>query len=65
MLANQHTAALIAEMDKASPAEHWLEKLHDGTHVLIRPLSTHDHLGLLHFSSGCRRCHCASGFWAQ
>lgn len=49
MLANQHTAALIAEMDKTSPAEHWLEKLHDGTHVLIRPLSTHDHLGLLHF----------------
>ena len=49
MPANQHTAALIAEMDKASPAEHWLEKLHDGTHVLIRPLSTEDHVGLLHF----------------
>ncbi|MGX4725882.1 GNAT family N-acetyltransferase [Pseudomonas corrugata] len=49
MLANQHTAALIAEMDKASPAEHWLEKLNDGTHVLIRPLSTDDHARLLLF----------------
>ncbi|NUT90073.1 GNAT family N-acetyltransferase [Pseudomonas corrugata] len=49
MLANQHTAALIAEMDKAPPAEHWLEKLSDGTHVLIRPLSTDDHARLLLF----------------
>lgn len=44
-----HAAALIAERDKSSTTEHWLEKLHDGTHVLIRPLSTDDHAGLLRF----------------
>ncbi|AOE68082.1 acetyltransferase [Pseudomonas fluorescens] len=49
MLTNPHTAALIAEMDQASPEEHWLEKLRDGTHVLIRPLSTDDHARLLRF----------------
>ncbi|WP_411388504.1 GNAT family N-acetyltransferase [Pseudomonas sp. MPB23] len=49
MFANPHTAALIAEMDKTAPSEHWLDTLHDGTHVLIRPLSMEDRLRLLVF----------------
>ncbi|MCS3515500.1 GNAT family N-acetyltransferase [Pseudomonas grimontii] len=49
MFANPHTAALIAEMDKAPPSEHWLEKLRDGTPVLIRPLSVEDRMRLLVF----------------
>ncbi len=49
MFANQHTAALIAEMGKVPPAEHWLEELHDGTHVLVRPLAAENHARLLKF----------------
>lgn len=49
MFANPHTAALIAEMDKTAPSEHWLDTLNDGTHVLIRPLSAQDRLRLLVF----------------
>jgi GNAT superfamily N-acetyltransferase len=62
MFANPHTAALIAEMDKTAPSEHWLDTLNDGTHVLIRPLSAQDRLRLLAFSSIYRRCRCGSAF---
>jgi GNAT superfamily N-acetyltransferase len=49
MFAHQNTAALIAEMDKTEVAEHWLEELRDGTHVLVRPLSADDHPLLARF----------------
>jgi GNAT superfamily N-acetyltransferase len=49
MFANEHTATLIAEIDKAPRGEHWLEELRDGTHVLIRPLCAEDHARLLKF----------------
>ncbi|MDH0747205.1 GNAT family N-acetyltransferase [Pseudomonas sp. GD03842] len=49
MFANPHTAALIAEMNKATPGEHWLEALRGGTHVLIRPVCAQDHQRLLAF----------------
>ena len=49
MFTNQHTAALIAGMNKTPPAEYWLDELRDGTHVLVRPLSADDHAGLLRF----------------
>ena len=43
MYANQHTAALLAELEKSGPMEHWLDELRDGTHVLVRPISADDH----------------------
>lgn len=49
MFANPHTAALIAEMNKATPGEYWLEAMRGGTHVLIRPVCAQDHQRLLAF----------------
>lgn len=49
MYANQHTAALLAELEKSGPMEHWLDELRDGTHVLVRPISADDHSRLLRF----------------
>jgi GNAT superfamily N-acetyltransferase len=49
MYANRHTAALLAELEKSGPMEHWLDELRDGTHVLVRPVSADDNSRLLRF----------------
>jgi GNAT superfamily N-acetyltransferase len=49
MFANPHTAALIAQMNTATPGEYWLEALRGGTHVLIRPVCAQDHQRLRTF----------------
>jgi len=41
--------ALITEINNTTPSEHWLEALADGTHVLVRSISAHDHDRLLTF----------------
>lgn len=42
MLTDYAVEKILAALGHASPDEHWIEALNDGTHVLIRPLHEQD-----------------------